>query len=74
MTTEVDFALTLQPVSSFLRQCLVWFGFFLSSKRKGTGKKRKKSICQFVDFLSSLLDSHPRGELGLRDKTRTGGC
>lgn len=51
---------------------LVWF--FLSSKRKGTGKKRKKSICQFVDFLSCLLDRHPRGELGPRDKTRTGDC
>lgn len=51
---------------------LVWF--FLSSKRKGTGKKRKKSICQFVDFLNCLLDRHPRGELGPRDKTRPGGC
>lgn len=56
----------------FLPLRLVWF--FLSSKRKGTGKKRKKGICQFVDFLSCLLDRHPRGELGPRDKTRTGGC
>lgn len=50
MTTEVDFSLTLQLADSRLRQRL---GFFLSSERKGTGKKRKKRIYQPVNFIYS---------------------
>jgi len=50
MTTEVDFSLALQLAGSHLRQ---WLGFFLSLEGEGTGKKRKKRICQPVNCIYS---------------------
>lgn len=72
MTTEVDFALTLQLAGSFFASAVGLVSSLFEKKRYR--QKRKKGICQFVDFLSCLLDRHPRGELGPRDKTPTGGC